>query len=118
MDIVSRSRLLLFTGSANPGLATEVADLLGAPLGKLEHSVFANGEIYVRPTQSVRGADCFVLQSHCHPINEHIMEQLLTIDALTARIRPSHNGRHALLRICPSGQEGASSRADLRPSHG
>jgi ribose-phosphate pyrophosphokinase len=82
MDIVSRSRLLLFTGSANPGLASEVADLLGAPLGKLEHSVFANGEIYVRPTQSVRGADCFVLQSHCHPINEHIMEQLITIDAL------------------------------------
>lgn len=82
MDIVSRSRLLLFTGSANPGLAIEVADLLGAPLGKLEQSVFANGEIYVRPTQSVRGADCFVLQSHCEPINDHIMEQLITIDAL------------------------------------
>lgn len=82
MDIVSRSRLMLFTGSANPSLAVEVSDLLGAPLGKLEHSVFANGEIYIRPTQSVRGADCFVLQSHCHPINEHIMEQLITIDAL------------------------------------
>ena len=82
MDIVSRSRLMLFTGSANPDLATEVADLLGAPLGKLERSVFANGEIYVRPNQSVRGADCFILQSHCHPINDHIMEQLITIDAL------------------------------------
>src|SRR5690554_759780 len=82
MDIVSRSRLMLFTGRANPGLATEVAELLGAPLGKLEQSTFANGEIYVRPTQSVRGADCFVLQSHCEPINDHIMEQLITIDAL------------------------------------
>jgi ribose-phosphate pyrophosphokinase len=82
MDIVSRSRLMLFTGSANPGLATEVADLLGAPLGKLERSVFSNGEIYVRPTQSVRGSDCFVLQSHTEPINDHIMEQLITIDAL------------------------------------
>ena len=82
MDIVSRSRLMLFTGSANPALANEVADLLGAPLGKLERSVFSNGEIYVRPTQSVRGADCFVLQSHTEPINEHIMEQLITIDAL------------------------------------
>ncbi len=82
MDIVSRSRLMLFTGSANPDLAMEVADLMGAPLGKLERSAFANGEIYVRPTQSVRGADCFVLQSHCHPINDHIMEQLITIDAL------------------------------------
>ncbi|CAN5895212.1 ribose-phosphate diphosphokinase [soil metagenome] len=82
MDIVSRSRLMLFTGTANPGLATEVADLLGASLGRLEQSVFANGEIYVRPAESVRGADCFILQSHCHPINEHIMEQLITIDAL------------------------------------
>ena len=82
MDIVSRSRLILFTGSANPGLAAEVADLLGSPLGKLERSVFSNGEIYVRPAQSVRGADCFVIQSHCHPINDHIMEQLITIDAL------------------------------------
>lgn len=82
MEIVSRSRLMLFAGSANPGLATEVADFLGTPLGKLERSAFSNGEIYVRPAQSVRGADCFVLQSHCHPINEHIMEQLVTIDAL------------------------------------
>lgn len=82
MDIVTRSRLMLFTGSANPGLANEVSDLLGSPLGKLERSVFANGEIYVRSAQSVRGADCFVLQSHCEPINNHIMEQLVTIDAL------------------------------------
>lgn len=82
MDIVSRSRLMLFTGSANPGLAAEVADLLGSPLGKMERSVFSNGEIYVRPAQSVRGADCFLIQSHCHPINDHIMEQLITIDAL------------------------------------
>lgn len=82
MDIVSRSRLMLFTGSANPGLAAEVADLMGSPLGKLERSVFSNGEIYVRPAQSVRGADCFLIQSHCHPINDHIMEQLITIDAL------------------------------------
>ena len=82
MDIVSRSRLMLFTGRANPELAVEVSDLLGAPLGKLEHSTFANGELYVRPAQSVRGADCFVLQSHCDPINDNIMEQLITIDAL------------------------------------
>ena len=43
---------------------------------------FANGEIYVRPAESVRGADCYVIQSHCDPINDHIMEQLITIDAL------------------------------------
>jgi ribose-phosphate pyrophosphokinase len=73
---------MLFTGSANPTLAEEVAELLGVRLGGLERSVFANGEIYVRPTDSVRGTDCFVMQSHSDPINFHIMEQLIAIDAL------------------------------------
>ncbi|HSR45087.1 MAG TPA: ribose-phosphate diphosphokinase [Acidimicrobiia bacterium] len=82
MEVVSRKRLMLFTGSANLSLADEVADLLGVRLGGLERSVFANGEIYVRPTDSVRGTDCFVLQSHSDPINFHIMEQLIAIDAL------------------------------------
>jgi ribose-phosphate pyrophosphokinase len=82
MEVVSRKRLMLFTGSANPALAEEVAELLGVRLGGLERSVFANGEIYVRPTDSVRGTDCFVLQSHSDPINFHIMEQLIAIDAL------------------------------------
>jgi ribose-phosphate pyrophosphokinase len=82
MEIVTRKKLMLFSGSANPALAEEVAELLTVRLGGLQRSTFANGEIYVRPTESVRGADCFVLQSHSHPINEHIMEQLITIDAL------------------------------------
>jgi ribose-phosphate pyrophosphokinase len=55
---------------------------MGVSLGALERSRFANGEIYVRPTESVRGADCFVMQSHCDPMNDNIMEQLITIDAL------------------------------------
>lgn len=74
--------MMLFTGGANEPLAAEVADVLGIQLGKIERSSFANGEIYVRPGESVRGADCFVIQSHCEPINDHIMEQLITIDAL------------------------------------
>ncbi len=51
-------------------------------LGNLHRGTFANGEIYVRPIDSVRGADCFVMQSHSSPINDNIMEQLITIDAL------------------------------------
>lgn len=82
MDIVSRNRLMLFSGGANMGLAEDVADLLGVRLGDLQRSTFANGEIYARPTESVRGADCFVMQSHCQPINDAIMEQLVIIDAL------------------------------------
>ena len=82
MDVVSRHRMMLFTGGANAGLADEVADLLSMRLGGLHRSTFANGEIYDRPTESVRGADCFVMQSHCHPINDNIMEHLIIIDAL------------------------------------
>jgi ribose-phosphate pyrophosphokinase len=82
VDIVSRNRMMLFTGGANIPLAEEVADVLGIQLGKVQRSTFANGEIYVRPEESVRGADCFVLQSHSAPINDNIMEQLITIDAL------------------------------------
>lgn len=82
MDIVSRNRMMLFSGGANLPLAHEVAEVLGVSLGKLERSRFANGELYARPMESVRGADCYVLQSHCWPVNDNIMEQLITIDAL------------------------------------
>jgi ribose-phosphate pyrophosphokinase len=82
VDIVSRNRMMVFTGSANEPLAEELADVMGIQLGKIERSAFANGEIYVRPIESVRGSDCFVVQSHCAPINDNIMEQLITIDAL------------------------------------
>jgi ribose-phosphate pyrophosphokinase len=74
--------MMVFSGGANEPLAKEVTDELGTRLGSIERSKFANGEIYVRPIDSVRGADCFVIQSHSHPINDNIMEQLITIDAL------------------------------------
>jgi ribose-phosphate pyrophosphokinase len=74
--------MLLFSGGANLPLADDVSEMLGIALGKLELSQFANGELYARPLESVRGADCFVIQSHSSPINDYIMEQLITIDAL------------------------------------
>lgn len=82
MERPGRKRLMVFTGSANPELAEEVATLLDVELGRVERGRFADGEIYVRFIDSVRGADCFVIQSHSNPINEHIMEQLIMIDAL------------------------------------
>ena len=75
-------RLMVFSGSANVELAEEVAKLLNVELGGVERSTFSNGEIYIRYTESVRGADCFVIQSHSDPINHNIMEQLIMIDAL------------------------------------
>ncbi|MGI9528505.1 MAG: ribose-phosphate diphosphokinase, partial [Acidimicrobiia bacterium] len=82
MERPGLKRLMVFSGSANPELADEVAKLLDVELGGVELEQFANSETYVRYEESVRGADCFVIQSHCAPVNEHIMEQLIMIDAL------------------------------------
>ena len=73
---------MLFSGRANPGLAQEVAAQLGTELVPTSAYDFANGEIYVRFEESVRGSDAFVIQSHTNPINECIMEHLLMVDAL------------------------------------
>ncbi len=82
MDIVNRSRMMLFSGDANLPLAEEVSAMLGVPLGGLELSRFSSGELYARPTESVRGADCFVMQSHAGAINSAILQHLIIIDAL------------------------------------
>ncbi|MFT4189650.1 MAG: ribose-phosphate diphosphokinase [Aeromicrobium sp.] len=74
--------LMLFSGRAHPVLAQQVAELLGVDLVPTTAYDFANGEIYVRFDESVRGCDAFVIQSHSAPINEAIMEQLIMIDAL------------------------------------
>ena len=78
----TEKNLMLFSGRANPELAEEVARLLGTELVPTSAYDFANGEIYVRYQESVRGSDAFVIQSHAFPINQAIMEQLLMIDAL------------------------------------
>ena len=73
--------LILVTGRTHPKLAAEVAEQLGIDVLETTAYDFANGEMYVRYTESVRGADVFVLQSHAAPINQSIMEQLIMIDA-------------------------------------
>ena len=82
LEIQSRKNLMLFTGRAYPELAAEVGVELGvAPVPTAAYE-FANGEIFVRFEESVRGCDAFVLQSHATPINTWVMEQLLMVDAL------------------------------------
>jgi len=78
----SEKRLVLATGRAHPDLADEVARELGTALVPTTAYDFANGEIYVRFGESVRGCDAFVIQSHSAPINQWLMEQLLMVDAL------------------------------------
>ena len=75
-------RLVLVSGRAHPDLARDVAAELDIDLVHTTAYDFANGEIYVRYADSVRGADVFVLQSHTAPINQWIMEQLIMVDAL------------------------------------
>ncbi|RKS97019.1 ribose-phosphate pyrophosphokinase [Streptomyces sp. 3211.6] len=75
-------KMLLFSGRAHPELAEAIAAELGTELVETKAIDFANGEIYIRYHASVRGADCFVVQSHTAPINKSIMEQLIMIDAL------------------------------------
>ncbi|MGH7412416.1 MAG: ribose-phosphate pyrophosphokinase [Candidatus Methylomirabilis sp.] len=75
-------RLILFSGNANHSLSQEIADYLGVPLGEAEVSRFADGEILVQIFENVRGADVFVIQSTCRPVNENLMELLVIIDAL------------------------------------
>ncbi|MGW1991043.1 ribose-phosphate diphosphokinase [Embleya sp. NBC_00888] len=82
IKVTPERKLMLFTGRAHPELAKEVASELGADLVPTKAFEFANGEIYVRFEDSVRGADAFVIQSHTAPINTWIMEQLIMIDAL------------------------------------
>jgi ribose-phosphate pyrophosphokinase len=75
-------KLLLFSGRAFPGLTSEIAGCLGIEPTPTRLYDFANGEIFVRFLESVRGCDAFVLQSHTAPINQWIMEQLIMVDAL------------------------------------
>jgi ribose-phosphate pyrophosphokinase len=82
VELPTHKRLMIFSGSANPALAEEVADHLGMKLGEVELSTFANSESYVRFVESVRGVDAFVIQSICDPIDHHVMQHYIMIDAL------------------------------------
>ncbi|NQX36531.1 ribose-phosphate diphosphokinase [Herbiconiux sp. VKM Ac-2851] len=74
--------LLVVSGRAHPQLAVDIAAELDTTLVDTEARTFANGELYIRYGESVRGADAFVIQSHTAPINEWLMEQLIMVDAL------------------------------------
>ena len=80
--LTSEKRLRIFTGRAHPELAEGVAAELGIPITPTSAYDFANGEVFVRFEESVRGSDAFVIQSHAAPVNKQIMEQLIMVDAL------------------------------------
>lgn len=75
------NRLRLFSGSANTQLAQEVARYLGMDLGPMIRKRFADGEIYVQIQESIRGCDVYLIQPSCQPVNDHLMELLIMVDA-------------------------------------
>ena len=80
--LTSEKKLRIFSGRGYPELAEAVATELGIPITPTSAYDFANGEIFVRFEESVRGCDAFVIQSHAAPVNKQIMEQLVMVDAL------------------------------------
>jgi len=81
VELVSKKKLMLFAGQGNEELTREIAECLDVPLGEIKLSTFSSGELYARFGESIRGADVFIVQSHCEPINDRIMQQLLMLDA-------------------------------------
>ena len=79
--MVPRRRLELVSGRSHPELAQEIATHLGVELSKANLREFANGEIHCRYDISLRGSDVFIVQTHCGPVNDSLMEQLIMIDA-------------------------------------
>jgi ribose-phosphate pyrophosphokinase len=76
------NQVKLFCGNSNRPLASAVASTLGLELGKADVGTFSDGEVNVELRENVRGMDCFVIQSVCHPANTHLMELLIVVDAL------------------------------------
>jgi ribose-phosphate pyrophosphokinase len=76
------SRLQIFSCNSNPALSKAICDHIGIPLGDAHVGKFSDGEIHVKLNESVRGSDVYVIQSTCDPVNQHLMELLVMVDAL------------------------------------
>jgi ribose-phosphate pyrophosphokinase len=79
---VAVKRFCLFTGNANPALATEIAKVLDTPLGEARVSRFSDGETFCEIRENVRGMETYVIQPTCSPVNDNLMELLIMCDAL------------------------------------
>ena len=73
--------LKVFTGRAHPSLAAEICSFLSTELGKLSLYNFSDGELYTQIDENVRGADVFIIQPTCPPVNDSLMELLVMLDA-------------------------------------
>jgi ribose-phosphate pyrophosphokinase len=76
-----QKRLMVFSGRSHPDLAAQIAEKLGVELGDVEVETFANGETYCRYLESIRGADVFIVQTGCQPVDRHLMELMFMVQA-------------------------------------
>ena len=76
-----QKRLMVFSGRSHPDLAQRIVEPLGVQLGEIELHTFGNGETYIRYCESIRGADIFLVQTGCEPVDQNLMELLLMIQA-------------------------------------
>ncbi len=81
MELIPKRKMALVTGRSHPELSQEIAEHLGVELVGANLREFANGEIHCRYETSMRGTDTFIIQTHCGPVNDAVMEQLIMIDA-------------------------------------
>ena len=79
IPLTPRKRLMVFSGRSHPELAQRMAERLGVELGEIELKTFANDETYCRYCESVRGADVFIVQTGCPPVDKNLMELSLMI---------------------------------------
>jgi ribose-phosphate pyrophosphokinase len=82
LQVAGRKSLVLLSGGAYPDIADEIAASIGVTVTPTTRREFANGELFIRPNESVRGTDAFVIQSFSSPINQWVMESLILVDAL------------------------------------
>jgi ribose-phosphate pyrophosphokinase len=81
LPLTPKKRLMVFSGRSHPELAGRMAEQLGVELGEIELETFANGETYCRYIESIRGADLFIVQTGCEPVDRNLMELLMMIQA-------------------------------------
>ncbi len=81
IPLTPQKRLMVFAGRSHPELAAKMAEQIGVALGEIELTTFANGETYCRYGESIRGADVFLVQTGCAPVDQNLMELLLMIQA-------------------------------------
>ena len=114
---LSRSQMLLLSGTANRALAEEVAAHLGQPLCQVTIRRFADGELFVKIDENVRGRDVYIIQP-TNPPAENMIELLLLMDAARRASAARVTAVIPVLRVCPAGPEGPAAGRDQRQADG